>query len=223
MSPVQEQEHAPGALVEHALQRNLVFLGQVWLVLDLDPAVLERVHGPADGWGFEVGTVGGRAGSRLVGAEVVAGRRRAGSVFPALLAGRVLGALVGEVQSQLATRRRGRLLQIRLLDGRWRAALAAVGLESLGDADARVDVCVLGRIDVRVAAPAAGGDHGDDSHQHGGAEDARDHVTGDQPAALRGRLAALGVKPLLASALPVLAAAGHRQSAVENTTTGCRT
>ena len=66
---VGEEVDAGAVRVEDALERELVLLGEVGAVLDLDPAVLERVDESVPVRRLEEGAVGERAAADLVGSE----------------------------------------------------------------------------------------------------------------------------------------------------------
>ena len=134
---IREQQHAGRALVEDPLEGELVRLRQVGRVLDLDPAVLERVD--------EVDQLGhlpvGAVGLLERGGDVVARGRRVGAVVGGLgVRLQVAGSFVGQVEPQVAARVGGGVLQVEVLHG-WRSgALASVGRDPVDAARRSVDV-----------------------------------------------------------------------------------
>ena len=122
---VGEEQHSLGVRVEHPLDRELVFLGEVGAVLELDPAVLERVHEMA-----RIGCDSERAVRLRIGIVVTRGRW-VGVVLRGRLVGRdVVVSLIREIESQIAASLPCGHREPSLLDRRRRSPNSAIGFDS---------------------------------------------------------------------------------------------
>ena len=195
---VGEEQRRPVHRVVEADQFQLVALGQVGRVLDLHPAVLERVDDVEFPRHFAVGAVG------LLVRAVRRGCRRSAGWFCIRAAcavwRKVVVALVGKVEAQVAVGLFRRFLQVRSTFAAAGSVPAAfVRLDAVGRADRLVDVGLAAvvrrwppRRSRRRSRPGPPSPI-----------DAGDAVADHQPASLRPGLLVFAFLPGLAEPLPL--------------------